>query len=217
MTRSDRYRRFTRRGYHHGNLKEALVSAAKQLIIEKGPHGFSLVETARLAGVSPAAPYRHFPDRLDLLREVAQRGFTQFADRLESAWENGVREPQAALRRLGQAYIQFACEERAAYAAMFMAGLDQENSPALKAESDRAFSALYNAVSELNPPSDEARTVSHHIWALSHGIATLFAQKPPTSQNTTPDPMELLDAGVRLYLAGLQLSAAKPSLAPSSS
>jgi len=49
------------RGYHHGNLKEALLRAALELIAEKGPAGFTFAEAARWAGVSPAAPYRHFP------------------------------------------------------------------------------------------------------------------------------------------------------------
>ena len=67
------------RGYHHGNLKEALVRAALELIAEKGPAGFTFADAARWAGVSPAAPYRHFRDRDELLSDVARRGFEQFA------------------------------------------------------------------------------------------------------------------------------------------
>src|SRR5690606_22132344 len=65
-----------RRGYHHGNLREALVEAALDLIGAKGPAGFTFAEAARHAGVSPAAPYRHYRDRDALLAEVARRGFT---------------------------------------------------------------------------------------------------------------------------------------------
>ena len=64
-----------RRGYHHGNLREALVAAALELIAEKGPAGFTFAEAARAAGVSPAAPYRHFRDREALLADIARRGF----------------------------------------------------------------------------------------------------------------------------------------------
>ena len=67
------------RGYHHGNLKEALLRAALDLIAQKGPAGFTFAEAARSAGVSPAAPYRHFRDRDELLSSIAQRGFEQFA------------------------------------------------------------------------------------------------------------------------------------------
>src|SRR5262249_14831680 len=62
---------FERRGYHHGNLREALLDAALTLIAEKGPAGFTIAEAARLAGVSPGAPYRHFRDAEALLAEVA--------------------------------------------------------------------------------------------------------------------------------------------------
>jgi hypothetical protein len=67
------------RGYHHGNLKEALLRAALELIAQKGPAGFTFAEAARWAGVSPAAPYRHFRDRDELLANVALRGFERFA------------------------------------------------------------------------------------------------------------------------------------------
>jgi AcrR family transcriptional regulator len=66
------------RGYHHGNLKEALLKAALDLIAQKGAAGFTFADAARMAGVSPAAPYRHFRDRDELLSSIAQRGFEQF-------------------------------------------------------------------------------------------------------------------------------------------
>jgi AcrR family transcriptional regulator len=67
------------RGYHHGNLREALIRAALELIAKKGAAGFTFAEAARFAGVSPAAPYRHFRDREELLANVALRGFEQLA------------------------------------------------------------------------------------------------------------------------------------------
>src|SRR3546814_1988389 len=82
-----------RRGYHHGNLREALIRAALDLIAEKGPAGFTFAEAARWAGVSSAAPYRHYRDREALLADVARRGFEQFAERLDHAWNDGNPEP----------------------------------------------------------------------------------------------------------------------------
>ena len=70
----------TRRGYHHGNLREALITAALELISQKGAAGFTFADAARAAGVSPAAPYRHFRDRDALMADVARRGFEEFAD-----------------------------------------------------------------------------------------------------------------------------------------
>src|SRR5207247_11266389 len=96
------------RGYHHGNLKEALVRAALELIAQKGPAGFTFAEAARWAGVSPAAPYRHFRDRDELLIDVARRGFDQFEAVLARAWDDGCPDAFAALDRMVQAYLQFA-------------------------------------------------------------------------------------------------------------
>src|ERR1700750_1660052 len=96
------------RGYHHGNLKEALIDAALELIAQKGPAGFTFAEAARWAGVSPAAPYRHFRDRDELLADVALRGFEQFADQLARAWNDGRPDPMTAFERTGRAYLAFA-------------------------------------------------------------------------------------------------------------
>src|ERR1700746_1508362 len=119
------------RGYHHGNLKEALMRAALDLIAEKGPGGFTFAEAARWAGVSPAAPYRHFRDRDELLANVALRGFEQFEAALTRAWDDGRPEAFAALDRLGKAYLAFARSEPAYYSAMFEAGIPLDTSPEL--------------------------------------------------------------------------------------
>ncbi len=106
-------------GYHHGNLKEALVQAALDLIAQKGPADFTFAEAARSAGVSPAAPYRHFRDRDELLASVAQQGFEQFEARLTTAWDDGRPNTPVAFERVGKAYLAFAREHPAYYSAMF--------------------------------------------------------------------------------------------------
>src|SRR5205809_8059713 len=90
-----------RRGYHHGNLREALIRAALDLIAQKGPAGFTFADAARAAGVSPAAPYRHFRDRDELMADVARRGFETFEAELAKAWDEGRPEPLAAFERVG--------------------------------------------------------------------------------------------------------------------
>ena len=87
-----------KRGYHHGNLRQALVEAALALIAEKGPQGFTLSEAAKAADVTPAAVYRHFAGRDDLLAEVARQGFDIFAALMEYAWSEGQPTALAALR-----------------------------------------------------------------------------------------------------------------------
>src|SRR6201991_2438995 len=119
-------------GYHHGNLKEALVQAALDLIAQKGPAGFTFAEAARWAGVSPAAPYRHFRDRDELLASVALQGFERFAAMLTTAWNDGRPDPSSAFDNLGKAYLSFARIEPAYYSAMFEAGIPLETNPELR-------------------------------------------------------------------------------------
>src|SRR5262245_63273676 len=92
------------RGYQHGNLKDALLRAALELIAQKGPAGFTFAEAARWAGVSPAAPYRHFRDRDELMANVALRGFELFGAELARAWDEGRPDPSTAFENLGKAY-----------------------------------------------------------------------------------------------------------------
>ena len=135
----------SRRGYHHGNLREALVQAALALIAEKGPSGFSFAEASRAAGVSPAAPYRHFRDRDALMADVATRGFERFAETLKQAWRDGKPDPVRAFVAMGRAYIAFARSEPALYAAMFEAALPRGTYPALDEAGNRAFAVVRDA------------------------------------------------------------------------
>ena len=196
------------RSYHHGNLKEVLLEAARKLIEEHGAFGFSLTEAARLAGVSPAAPYRHFRDRDALLAEVAKSGFERFAARLDMAWNNGVPTPLSAFDALGKAYLAFAREEPASYAVMFEAGVEDggEGKPLPAAE--RAFDVLQKAAAALCRalPENERpplKLMSLHIWAVSHGVATLFTQADLQARKVPMSPEEILESAMLIYLKGI--------------
>jgi AcrR family transcriptional regulator len=200
-----------RRGYHHGNLREALVQATLELIAAKGPAGFTIAEAARLAGVSPAAPYRHFRDAEALLAEVALRGFERLAEVLARAWTNGKSNPVRAFEALGPAYLGFARDQPAYYAAMFEARIDRAQHPGLQAAADRAFGILREAATRLSESLPTGRRppslmVALHVWALSHGIATLFVCPDLSRRRLPMTPEELLEAGVLLYLQSLGLA-----------
>ena len=196
------------RAYHHGNLREALIQAARDLIKEKGPGGFTFADAARSAGVSPAAPYRHFRDREALLADVAREGFQRFEAMLATGWNGGTPDAMTAFNNVGKAYLAFARAEPAYYAAMFESGLPPDLSPDLRAASGRAFGVLRAAADVLvtllpaakRPP---ALMMSLHIWSMSHGIASLFGRGDAGRRPLPMTAEELLESEVLIYLQGL--------------
>jgi AcrR family transcriptional regulator len=203
------WKRRAREGaYHHGNLREALIQAARELIKEKGPGGFTFADAARSAGVSPAAPYRHFRDREALLADVAREGFTRFEAMLTTGWAAGKPDPITAFHNVGRAYLAFARSEPAYYAAMFESGLPPDLSPELRAASDRAFGVLRSAAEQLvgllpagkRPPS---LMMSLHVWSMAHGIASLFGRGDSGRRTLPMTAEELLESEMLIYLQGL--------------
>jgi AcrR family transcriptional regulator len=200
-----------RRGYHHGNLREALIVAALELIGRKGPAGFTFAEAARAAGVSAAAPYRHFRDRDALMADVARRGFELFEQRLTAAWDEGRPTPLSALESMGRAYLAFAREEPAYFSAMFESGLPLVEHRELREAGDRAFGVLRTACEAMAAMLPAARRppgmmMALHIWSLSHGIASLFARGDAARRSVPMTPEELLEAAVLIYLDGLGIT-----------
>ena len=197
------------RGYHHGNLKEALLQAALDLIAQKGAAGFTFADAARMAGVSPAAPYRHFRDRDELLSSIAQRGFEQFEAQLAAAWDDGRPDTVTAFERVGKAYLAFARTEPAFYSAMFESGVAADSTAGLLAAGERAFGVIRAAAELLaalappNVPRPPALMMALHIWSMSHGVASLFARGDAARRKLPMSPEELLEAEVLIYLRGL--------------
>ncbi|WP_313348644.1 TetR/AcrR family transcriptional regulator [Paracoccus sp. (in: a-proteobacteria)] len=196
-----------RTSYHHGNLRQALVEATVQLIEEKGPQAFTLAEAARLAGVSAAAPYRHFTGREELLEEVARQGFVEFADRLEAAFDEGRPRPLTAFLRMGQEYLNFAAERRGSYMAMFESGLSIAGNAGLSQASERARGVLVRGAEALFAQLPHGRRpppgmVADHIWSLSHGVVELFGRGKPGSRSPI-SAADMLESGALIYLRGL--------------
>ncbi|MEO1676814.1 MAG: TetR/AcrR family transcriptional regulator [Pseudomonadota bacterium] len=198
-----------KRGYHHGNLRQALVDAALRLIEEKGPQGFTLSEAAKVAGVTPAAVYRHFEGREDLIAEAARQGYEIFADVMEHAFNGGEPSALAAFEATGRAYLAFAAKYPGHYQAMFESGLSVQRTPQLAAVAERARSILERAAEALSVhiPEDKrppAAMFSAHIWAMSHGVVELYLRGAPGGRSQFP-PEALLETGIGIYLRGLGL------------
>ncbi|MTJ05241.1 TetR/AcrR family transcriptional regulator [Sediminimonas qiaohouensis] len=199
----------SKRGYHHGNLRQALVEAALALIEARGPAGFTLSEAAKQAGVTPAAVYRHFDGREDLIAEAARQGYAIFADVIDYAYESGQPSALAAFEATGRAYLAFARKYPGHYIAMFESGISVNRTPELAAAATRARDVLERAARDLSQhiPQDRrppAAMFSAHIWAMSHGVVELFARNSPgTAAPFAPE--ELLETGIGIYLRGLGL------------
>jgi AcrR family transcriptional regulator len=160
--------------YHHGDLREALVRAARTILEKQGLAALSLRGAARAAGVSPAAPYHHFPDKQALLDAVAVQGF----DALTSAMDKRMAKqkgPSARLDASGVGYVVFALENPALFRLMF--GRDEQQSsasaPLIEAR-DRAYGVLQAAVAKTSSDGVADPFVCLRLWALVHGIATLI-------------------------------------------
>lgn len=198
-----------KRGYHHGNLRQALIDAALQLIELRGPAGFTLSEAAKQAGVTPAAVYRHFEGRQDLIAEGALQGYGIFADSMEAAYASGQPSALKAFEATGRAYLAFAREHPGHYIAMFESGIYVNRTADLAAAAFRGNAVLERAASDLSQhiPEDKrppASMFSAHIWALSHGVVELFARNSPGRASPFPAD-DLLESGIGIYLRGLGL------------
>ncbi|AYE86422.1 MAG: TetR/AcrR family transcriptional regulator [Sulfitobacter sp.] len=198
-----------KRGYHHGNLRQALIDAALELIEQRGPTGFTLSEAAKRAGVTPAAVYRHFEGREDLIAEAAHQGYDIFAELMEFAYESGQPSALKAFEATGRAYLAFARKYPGHYIAMFESGISVNRTPELAHAANRANGVLERAASDLSQhiPADKrppASMFSAHIWAMSHGVVELFARNSPGRASPFPAD-DLLETGIGIYLRGLGL------------
>jgi AcrR family transcriptional regulator len=167
------------RGYHHGDLRQALIAAAEQLVVERGVDGFTLREAARRAGVSPAAPAHHFKDMRGLLTAVSLLGFRDFADALEAADRRGGADPQARLREQGAAYVAFAMKYPGRFLLMFRHDKHDRDNAEFVAEAKRAYRVLEDAIRAATGTAPDAKLGTEGqgfllaTWSIVHGFAHL--------------------------------------------
>jgi AcrR family transcriptional regulator len=155
--------------YHHGDLRTALVHAAMELLQEGGETDLSLRAVARRAGVSPAAPYRHYADREALVSTVAAVGYRELAERLAAAHSSPSTPEQLA--SVAIAYVQFALQRPALFRIMFTEPCDRDNTERVAATA--AVSQYVRAIVQRTFPHADADALATAIWALVHGLAFL--------------------------------------------
>ncbi len=191
----------TQKPYHHGDLRQQLLLAGEQALLDMPIDDVSLREIARRAGVSHAAPKHHFASMADLLGEIAARGFQKFVDALESAAENS--QSQTAEDRLfamGRAYLRFADDNSAVYGLMFGQVVKMSMTPALTKSSYEAWTQLENAVAQVTGAL-RAPIAATHVWSSVHGLSMLKSARrlPP---HVSLHAVE--EENLRMMIAGLK-------------
>lgn len=165
--------------YHHGNLRQALLDAAEELLIEGGVEALSWREIARRAGVSPGAPYHHFADKAALLTALSQRHL----DELNRLFESVVAEyhdPLEQLQELGRVYVLYAVDHPAAFRLMFR---PEKGSPfGSEPWATPVFGVLLEVVracrERAGRPQEASERVAFSAWGLVHGVAALLLDGP---------------------------------------
>lgn len=194
--------------YHHGDLREALLEATLDLVARDGVAGFSLNAAARAAGVSSAAPYRHFASKDALLTEALERGFVQLRTQMQAVAESHPEDPLARLGALGAGYVAFAMDKPAAFRLLFRGtGTGTGTSPGGLA----AFAVLTTCVEEAQRQGqlrDGAATVdiARAAWSLVHGLATLHLDNALEPTGLPPLDGESTAATLAVFTAGLRRS-----------
>ncbi|GIF77497.1 TetR/AcrR family transcriptional regulator [Asanoa siamensis] len=177
-------------GQHHGDLRNALLRAALDLVAERGAQGFTLAEASRRAGVSVAAPYKHFADKDALLAELARAGYERQHDLFQAAMA-AETDPVEQLAAFAAAYVEFAAESRALFEITFSAGLAKARYPALAEAGDRVLSLLRTPAAHLVTDTAAQDDLIHTIGAAAYGFAAFL------TEGIFGDPTTSLDATTR--------------------
>jgi AcrR family transcriptional regulator len=189
----------TRASYHHGNLHEALLQAARELLADSGVEDLSLRKLARAAGVSATAPYSHFRDKQSLLAELATEGFDELADSMESHAASAGGDTRQRLMGLAQGYVAFATSNPALFQLMFgpaVSGLLEFS--ALVASGTRAYQLMEHTVRahlEAAGRAAETPVVAAAAWSMVHGLSTLLKDgRLEAGRQGLPDQAALVTA-----------------------
>lgn len=190
--------------YHHGDLRAQLISAVRELVETHGPDGFSVAEAARRAGVSSAAPYKHFKDRPEILRGVVSEAM----DRLRAAMEAGAAAHRhASLERVaavGLAYVDFARAEPGVFRLVFSLTEGHENAPDLLAKGEDCFGVVVHSVAEyLGQPlaAAEVQRRAYMLWSFVHGHSFLTIDMKQNVASAEIDDWDYLMSVSRAILA----------------
>lgn len=200
-----------KKGYHHGDLRRALLASATASIEAGEAARLTLRAAAEAAGVSTAAPYRHFADREALLAAVQVEGFLDLARRTDEA-RRSARDPLTALERTGLAYVRFAQDRPRLYRLMFGPETDKAAHPALHDAGRAALEVLVQAVRDCHAVGAieaDVEQVALAGWSLCHGLASLHVDGLLEGTRAGRDLGVTAQALVRLLFDGVRAPGAR--------
>ncbi len=190
--------------YHHGNLKEELISSACRICELNGHDHMSLRSIAKEASVSQTAPYRHFKTKECLLAEVSKRGFEELTERLKSATSKANKSnTKDQFLEMGLAYLEFGLEKRKTYDLMHSPVIDKVEFPELLNAAQGAFEELVQILKDLYPGISEDSLGQKCIkfWALMHGLVGLLDMKiDPEIDSNAGEAMSVVKRDYRSFL-----------------
>jgi AcrR family transcriptional regulator len=163
------------RGYHHGDLRAALVEVAIQMITESGVREFSMAAASRRLKVAVSAPYAHFRDRDDLLAAVAVNGWNLFCAQIEPQLHKA-QDPAARLATIATCYVTFAGQNRPMFEILFLAGINKHEHPAIQEAERPLTDALTETVNALATDKQAAIELAIAVEAAAHGFAMLLLE-----------------------------------------
>jgi AcrR family transcriptional regulator len=183
--------------YHHGELREALIRATRQLLEERGAENFTLADACRVAGVTTAAPYRHFRGKHEILEEIASRGFEELKKRAMAIIAEKGEGTLEGIIAMGQAYVAFAVEETAVFRLMFGQQPSLKKADRVHGTSDDCFANLISQVArycERNGVRGDAQEIALILWTFVHGAASLLIDQDYEGVAPQMDVNRLIEA-----------------------
>jgi AcrR family transcriptional regulator len=194
------------RPYHHGDLRRVVIETAQDMLREDKGWQFTLREVARRAGVSHAAPYKHFPDKSALLAELATLGFDELREEVSGAIERPLRSARAEFMAAAKAYIHFGTANPSLYRLMFSADVDKTAFPTLNEAGAAAFAVLLGILERGQQngafKKQPVRSQAAASWALVHGFTMLAIDGQLLPERVGAKP---IDAALTSLLEGLEV------------
>ena len=199
--------------YHHGELREALIVATRKLVDERGAENFTLADACRVAGVTTAAPYRHFRGKQEILEEIASRGFDELRKRSMAVVTERGEGTLEGIIAMGQAYVAFAAEETAVFRLMFGQEPSLKKAEHVLGTGHDCFANVIDQVAlycKRNRVRGDAQEIALRLWTFVHGAASLLIDQDYNAVAPQIDVNQLIASATPGLLAASPRSRRQP-------